>query len=392
MRIDLFWLGYSRFSFSPMCAKEVFALLERARVTPKALERDEKNGKISFLCSLREAKRIRILSAQNGVALECAEQGGVPVAARALLCRPGLVFGTVMALILLVCARLFVWDIRFEGLEGISCEEMTQVMAQAGLESGSFLPSLDAETLIAKVREKEPRVAYVSINLRGTVAYVQIRESTQGEQEGGKQPANLVARCDGVVTLPLVFEGQCYVEPGDVVRAGQILAGGFIDSENHGTRVMRAAGQILAKTTHVYTVNVPFAYEEKTYTGREQTAVSLLFFGMAGKVFKNPVTNIKECDIIENTKWVSVWGGIRLPLGYSCALAREYVTVPAVRNALQARALALAQLEELLAADSAGRILLERTVEIVADEDGITVICTVVCEEDIGLTVDIEYS
>ena len=102
MRIDLFWLGYSRFSFSPMCAKEVFALLERARVTPKAIERDEKNGKISFLCSLREAKRIRILSAQNGVALECAAQGGVPVAARALLRRPGLVFGTVMALIFYV--------------------------------------------------------------------------------------------------------------------------------------------------------------------------------------------------------------------------------------------------------------------------------------------------
>ena len=55
-----------------------------------------------------------------------------------------------------------------------------------------------------------------------------------------------------------------------------------------------------------------------------------------------------------------------------------------------AATLAYEQLEAELAADSAGRTLLSRTVEVSADADGITLYCTVVCEEDIATVLEFE--
>jgi hypothetical protein len=52
----------------------------------------------------------------------------------------------------------------------------------------------------------------------------------------------------------------------------------------------------------------------------------------------------------------------------------------------EAREAARAELERLLCADAAGRTLLSQKCEWCVDGEGITLICTVVCEEDIART------
>ena len=268
-------------------------------------------------------------------------------------------------------------------------EELLDELSAAGLLKGSFIPRLDKNNIVVALRQGDSRIAYATVNVSGTVAYVQVRESEQPTTEKKTAPANLVAACDGTVTMPLIFEGKCIVAAGDVVRAGQILASGILDTDNNGYRLTRAAGQVLARTTHTYTVTVPFAYEEKVYTGKSGLELSLLFFGTDRKVFKNTSKTIEECDIIEKTVWYHI-GGVTLPFGVVSRRLTEYEMHPATRTAREAHALASAELQARLAADSAGRTLLSRTVETVVDDTGITLICTVVCEEDIAMTAEIE--
>ena len=47
-------------------------------------------------------------------------------------------------------------------------------------------------------------------------------------------------------------------------------------------------------------------------------------------------------------------------------------------------------MESRIAEDSTGRRMLSRTVETLADGDGITLLCTLVCEEDIAVVREIE--
>ena len=279
-----------------------------------------------------------------------------------------------------------------EGNETIETDELVSELAAAGLFRGSFLPRLDREAVAIDLRRGDDRIAFATVNLRGTVAYVQVRESAEFPQSTAPSPANLVAKCDGIITLPLIFEGECLVSEGEVVRAGQILASGVIDSEKHGYRVTRAAGQVMARTVRTYTVTVPFAYEEKVYTGKVGREISLLFFTKQGKLFKNSGKVGGKYDIITNINWWTLSNGRQLPIGFLVRDVAEYELRPAMRDGVEARELAYAELERQLIQDSVGRSMLERTVELSANADGITLICTVVCEEDIAETAEIKVT
>ncbi len=387
MRVDLFLLGAVHYRVRACDAQALFLLFQETQISPKVLKRVEKTGDITFFLLPKTAARFA--EAANEKKLELvSERRGLPALFLRFLHTPGLVVGVLLSLLLLVGARAVLWDVRITGNEHIDTAELKTLLGECGLAEGTFLPKLDADEIALALRRADGRVAYAAVNLRGTVAHVQIREAEQAPVKTVVNPANLVAKCDGVVTMPLIFEGECLVSPGDVVRAGQILASGLSDTQNHGYLMTRAAGQVLARTVHTYEVRVPLCYEEKQYTGWERHEISLFFFGRVQKVFKSTGKSIVECDIIEKNRYFLLSTGERLPFGYSVITAAEYRTVSLTRTGAEARALAHAQLEALLAADAAGRTLLEKHVEYRVDEDGLTLLCTVVCEEDIAGTVE----
>ena len=220
---------------------------------------------------------------------------------------------------------------------------------------------------------------------------MQVRETIATPAPAATAPANLVAARDGVITMPLVFEGKCLVRAGDIVRAGQILATGLMDTDNNGMRVTRAAGQVMAKTVRTYTIRVPFAEEQRVPTGEVGHEIVLLFFGGARKVFKSTGNISNDCDIIEKTVWLEAGGGKNLPLGYIKTAYVAYRTVTVNYTAEEAMSLAGERLEAEMAADSGTYTLLEKTVECIADAEGITMICTAVVEEDIALVAEFSF-
>ena len=380
MRLDLLLLGYREFAVAEAEAPACLDALQTAGISPKRVKRYRKTGEIGFTCNDGEAKRLP----RSVPSLREIGAGGVPVWVWGAGKRPGLVCGILIAVLMITVASLVVWDIDIVGNEQIAAAELEEAMRTAGVTRGSWLYGVDTGALAISLREADSRLSYVAINRKGTVLEVQIRESVTPQKEAVK-PANLVAKSDGVITLPLIFEGECLVSEGEVVRAGQLLASGVIDSEKHGYRVTRAAGQVLARTTRVYEIRVPFADREKQYTDRDKWELTLFFFDFRQKVFKSTGNYNNNCDIIENIKWVILPTGHRLPVGICMTTYRFYEYGTVLRSATLARALALAELEERLAADSAGRTMLEKHIEMRADEEGITLICTVIAEEDIAL-------
>lgn len=389
MRLDLFLSGAFSYRVGARDAQTLFLLLQREKISPKALKRVKKTGDICFCLSSRDSARF--VSAAKADGVDFLSQGrGLRTLSERFFHSPGLVIGVLLALLVLVGARLVLWDVRVTGNEHVDGEEIKEHLSQNGLSVGTLLPRIDTDDVALSLRRADGRITYAAVNLVGTVAYVQIREAQSVPEETVKRPANLVAKCDGVVTMPLVFEGECLVSPGEIVRAGQILASGISDTQNHGYLVTRAAGQVFARTKRTYEVNVPFSYEEKEYTGREWHEICVFFFGRAQKVFKNTGKSVESCDIIEKTEYLTLSTGERLPIGYGVKTSAEYRTVSRTRTGAEARVIAIAELQKLLAADSAAYTLLEKHLEYRVDEAGITLICTVVCEEDIARVAEFE--
>lgn len=357
-----------------------------------AQERDEKKGEFLFSCRLFAAKRLSAFCRSAGISLREISRRGVPVLLQKILHRPGLLAGGAAALLILLLSPLFLWEVEITGNESIPREEIERELVLSGLSRGSFLPRVDADAVASNLRRADARLAYVAVNLRGTVAAVQVREAEPEPAPPPTAPANLVAGKDGVVILPLVYEGKCLVREGDVVRAGQILASGILDTENNGTRITRASGEVLARTVRTYTVFVPFDYTVQVPAEQEGKEISLLFFGKAQKVLKITGNATDKCDIIYYKNWWTLPGGRTLPFGFAETRTVYYTDVAAHRDTAEALAVAKAELSALLAADSASYTLLQKTTETVTDGTGVTLVCTVVCEENIAVSAEFAVS
>lgn len=383
MRWYALLLGEVRYAVPSDGGAALFSLFKTAHFSPKALKRCEKTQKIRFWIACAEAARFERDASDAGVAFAREAERGLPFLWRRVCRRPGLLVGALLALLLVTASQLFVWEIELSGNSALGKEELEAQLCEAGLYRGAFLPSLDKDAVALLLREADTRISYASVNVNGTVARVQIREEEQPTTPP-RSPANLVAARDGVVTMPLIFEGECVVAAGEAVRAGQLLASGISDTQNHGYRLTRAAGQVLARTQHVYTVTVPFSDTVKSYTGREKRSVSVFFFHFERNFFENSGNQTEKYDIMTNNYIAHLPDGRSLPWGASVTTAAEYELLPIRRSAAEARALALSRLGEQLAADSAGRTMLSRVIETSVSEDAITLICTVTCEEDIA--------
>ena len=384
MRFDLWLLGYRKYRVPQAQAELLFAFFEKSLLFPRGLKRCGKRGDLLFFFSLKQAVRFETEATGQGFDFACEKTGGVPLLAKGVYRSPGMLVGMILGLALFLGLCSLVWDVRIVGNESIPTNELESELASCGIFKGRFLFAVDVDGAALSLRESDERVAYAAINRVGTVLYVQIKETKELSAPKPTAPANLVAKADGVVTMPLIFEGECLVQEGDVVRKGQILASGLLDTQNHGYRVTRAAGQVLARTVCTYEVFVPFCYEEKQYTGRVKHEFSLIFFDWVQKVFKNSGNYIDKCDIIEKTEWITLPGGETLPFGYHLIKAAEYVLVPCERSEEQALAIANEELAALLAKECTGRSVLKKRVDISKDALGITLVCSIVYEQDIA--------
>lgn len=391
MSAYLFVLGYTSLLVASTDATAFFELCRAQGLTPRNVKHDKETGDISCRMPSFSARRVLAAANERGLSITPLRRGGIPELLLRLVRRPALVVGALVAFFLLLMGHFVLWDIEIIGNEGLEAQEIETLLADAGLKRGMLLPRLNEDSIALSVRQSDARISYVSVNLLGTVATVQIREAKETPEPTADSPANLVAKRDGIVTMPLIFEGECLVEPGQAVRAGQILASGVMDTENNGIRITRAAGQVLARTEEIFTVSIPFEYMERVYTGHVFREVDILFFSHNGKLFKTTGKMTGVCDIIENVRWINA-GARTLPVGWVLTEYREYTEVAALRSAKETLSLANDALAALLAEQGVSRTLLKRTVETVVSEEGITLICTAIFEEDIAAVSEFSVS
>ena len=241
------------------------------------------------------------------------------------------------------------------------------------------------------------RIGWLSINMDGTVARVQVIEHIEGESEGdgiseGKLPANLVAVRDGQIEYLELYHGNAVVKVGQAVKAGELLVSGLYDSQSGGIRITRAAGRVLARTERTVQIEIPFAYTEKVYEDAVLQEFEIHFFDFSKKIFKNSRNSDTLCDIIKYNSTLGRLGNNRLPVSLSRTEMHPYVLEARERTAEEALALAYMEIEGELSRLSNEVLLLQKTITTEIGETSVTLICTVTCLENIAVVQEFEIT
>lgn len=358
------------------------------------------DGSLTFTVPLYEYKSFRTACDGAKIAYSAERSGGVPGFLMRYRLRAGITAGLLMMFAVIKLSTYFVSDVRITGNSGLTQAYVEEVLAAEGFSVGTYLPDVDFDLLCNDVLLHSRGLAWISVNMRGTVANVEVREIlNEHKRVTEKKPANIVASADGQITEVCVYSGREVVAINDVVRKGELLISGLIDGGLSGVRFVTADGLVNAVTTRKLVIYVPFSEQTKQNTGKVTESVSLSLFGMKLTVvprggisglFTGFTADDALCDVEVTKKKLTLFDSIAVPATIETTAYSEYELVDATLPLSEAVAKAMAQLRAQIEQIAAKADILERTDTLESDADGVTVTCELYCLENIAESVEFE--
>ncbi len=277
-----------------------------------------------FLIKNRDFKRFTAY-ANGRIRYGAGSMRGIPAFFLSYKHRYGVMLGIICMVILYVFLSSMVWDIRIDGNNTLSCDDIKNELKNCGFETGARWYKIDKNEVETDVLATNNKISWISINRRGTVAYVEILESENigiKEEEAPKY-SNIVADRDAVIEEISVKKGKAMVKVGDVVKKGDLLISGVVENE-YGNLLCRAEGTVKAKAVAVECAEVDRLYSEKNH---EKTVLHEIFLNIFGKIiniFKNYGNLPNNCDIIETEEEYVFSNGAKLPLTFTITKREIY--------------------------------------------------------------------
>lgn len=286
----------------------------------------EGGGLVGFCLEPDAFRKYVALTAEMTIEDERVTRRGLFAFASGYKMRIGFFIGALLCAALLAASSFFVWDINVTGQTGLSEKEILKTLEGYGLYIGAYIPNIDTMRLENELVIDTEELSYASINLRGTVAEVVVRERKEKDVENISLPSNLVASCDGQIESIEVRGGMPTVKKGQIVKKGQLLVSGVIDSQAVGYRLVRARGEVYARISRSFTAEVPLVREKKSRTGEKKTRVTIRFFAKKINLFSNNDISFEKYDTIEEEKRLCLFDRVELPVFIIKTTYSEYVT------------------------------------------------------------------
>lgn len=302
----------------------------------------------------------------------------------------------------MVCCVAAVWatSLRLWEFEVVGCETLDEAVVLATLEElgvgvGTLRSDVDVDLLETEMLLKMRELRWFTINMTGSHATVEVRERAPvPDMLDRSSPSNVVASRAGVVESIVALEGDPLVQPGATVQEGELLISGVRDMLNekigtsYGVNLVRARGEVTARTWYVLTAKAPLVVREKTYTGVVETRRTIIIGKNRINLFLNSGISPAECDkMVERVRLV-IPGGLALPVVIETATYSEYASTEVERDAIDVEDELKSALSDRLALATDGE-LVSADFEFTEADGMLTAVMTAEVRQDIAKEVDI---
>lgn len=338
---------------------------------------------LSYPAAIKAKRRCQA----NGIEVDDGLFFGIPYLFFCLLKRPGIIAGIIAAIIIVSISGAVIWDVRVECEGDISADAVEDILSAHGVYAGARKSKLDIGRIQADIESESREIAWISVNVIGTVAYVQvIGEVIPPAAEEIYDGVNLVAAQDGVITGLEVIAGEPMTLIGVTVKKGELLVSGLYDSKRFGYRAVEAEGRVFARTEEVFSVEIPFQYIVRLPEKSEIREISLIFFSLRQKIFKKGGFSGASYDIIYSDIYIYNSGEKTLPVGLSVGRCNHYTEEVKMRSADEAVDLAYLEINRMILSALPDAEILSKSYlgEETADGNAYRLVCRVNCIKDIA--------
>lgn len=332
----------------------------------------------SFRAFYKDKKRLTELSRKTMCELEEVRLFGSAAAVHSLRKRWGFLTGMALCLLAVSLLSQFLLVVEVEGNERVPTAAILSELQRFGVYPGAWGPSVDTKEVCNEMMMAMPDLAYLTVHVSGTRAEVAVREKIPAPELLNENiPADIVADADGIIEDIHPAAGRAMFADGDIVAKGEVLISGEmklrppqIGDVDRGWLVVRAAGEVYARTWRTLEETIPLQTAVKRYTGEKKTLYALRILWREAEFFQNSSILWERYDKITRTGFLTLFGRT-LPLGLTTVTLREYVLE-----------------EQPLNTEDAARelelILRDRLADLMAEREGEVLRTDVVCRVEGG--------
>lgn len=335
-------------------------------------------------CALLE----RILSSRKITAKRLRDHGLEPILHR-YRHRYGIPVGIGMFITILWLSGRFIWSMDVVGNENITDDEVLRRLDELGCSVGTYIPSIDFDKLHADFLISYDDTAWIAVNVSGTKATVELREMVKNPPVPDEDiPYNLIASEDGIIESLEVYRGDPVVEPGLLVRKGELLVSGVREFGDQ-LGLVHARGHVFARVKREFIIEIPLEREVRTPTGNEYSEKYLKILGFSFKFSGNTGNLPAECDKIERESDIILFNTVELPVSMHETVYQEYTTTTERITEDEARTEAYNQLRDRMAELLDEGELLHREINAGLVGDAYVIECKLELVRDIALELEI---
>ncbi len=341
---------------------------------------------ISFTVGRKDYGKIKQLANSTHTRLEIVKKQGMPQILKRFSKRYGIAVGSGLCIVFFYLFSLFIWNIEVSGCEKTTKQEVVMLLEQSGISFGKFKSFLDIKNIENEFLKGNDKISWVSINLKGTTAYVEIREKNEKVKLlDAKTPCSIYASRDGVIASVHTYMGYSVVSVGDTVTAGDLIVTGNYTDKYGVEYKLHSYAKIMAYTVHSHSVNIPFNSKQHVKTGRfkNKYSIKLLRFNIPLYFIKNIRYN--NYDITMAQTELKLGKHFVLPVSIVKTTYTEVEDVIVKKSEEVALMEAYEQLYDF-EYNLVGIVVNDRHYEKTKDENGLTVKVLLDCYEQIGVT------
>lgn len=296
-----------------------------------------------IFCSVKvdDYKRSKPYLKKTGTHASIKKKTGLPFLVYRYRKRWFFFFCCILAILLLYFSSGFIWRIEVKGNSYISDEKILKILSDHHWFYGSSVASLQTETVEKTLRNELSDVIWVTADLTGTCLTVEVKEKLMQEEQKRDQNTlsggyDLVATENGIVDSIITRSGTPKVAAGDTVRSGDVLISGIVDVVNATTGEVshtycEADGDVVLNYSITYDDSFLMKYQDKKFTGREQTWV--LYCPHQQNIFLPKwLTGYQTYDTLQSRRQLTAGNGYFLPVDEIRVVRKEFKTVTLDRS------------------------------------------------------------
>lgn len=208
----------------------------------------------------------------------------------------------------------FIWNIEIKGNTRISKTEIMEELNKNGLKIGTYKRKLNANSVINKVRLDRGDIAWIGIDIEGTNAIVEIKETSEApELIDENEYCNIVSNKEGMITKINVQNGTAVVKEGDIVKEGDTLVLGYLEGKYTGIRYVHAKADIEAKIWYSKKEKVFLKQQIRVPTGATEQKYTLNINNFKINFYKT-LSKFENYDTINKNKKLMLFSNFYLPI------------------------------------------------------------------------------